>query len=239
MTRLNLSRKKSTSGWSLIELSVVAGIVVVLVSMIAPMMNKANLAATKTKDLANLRQMATAVLTYAGEHNNTLPGPVYRGVKYPTAITPNTASERQKWLSTLLIDQNYCDSQNTIWKSPSTYGANTADISYILNNTDYSIPQNFFGDRSGSTKGSETLMTLFASKDTSHGGTGQRDLLSQIWMASNADGQNYDFAASGKSSFAVPSSLRTPWNGRNYVFFDGHGEFRSAKNYPANYPSVN
>jgi len=237
--RSNLNHRKCLAGWSLVELSVVVGIVLVLVTMISPMMNKASLAATKTKDLANLRQMATAVLACAAEHNNTLPGPVNRSVKYPTAITPNTATERKKWLSTLLIDQGYCDSQNTIWKSPSTYGANIADVSYILNNTDFSVPQNFFGDRSGATKDPETLMTLFANKDTAHGGTGTRDLLSQIWMASNADGLNYGKAASSDSAYAVPDSLRTPWNGRNYVFFDGHGEFRSAKNYPANYPSVN
>ncbi|CAN5823874.1 hypothetical protein BH09VER1_BH09VER1_41550 [soil metagenome] len=225
-------QNRNTGGWSLVELSIVIGIILVLAAMFSPMASRAKLAAMKAKDLANLRQLAVAVLAYHSEQN-ILPGPVNRSVKYPTAVTPNTATERKKWVSTLLIDLGYCDSRNTIWKSPATYGENSADLSYLLNNTDYSVPQNFFGDRSGAQKSPETLLSLFANKDLAHGGTGVQQPLSQLWMACNADGDNYSKAQSSDSIYALSPSVHTPWGGRNYVFFDGHGEFFKTGTYPS------
>ena len=61
------------SGFTLIELLMVIGIVTVLVALLLPALNKAREMARTITCLSNLRQLATAALSYASENKTKLP----------------------------------------------------------------------------------------------------------------------------------------------------------------------
>jgi len=67
------------TGFSLIELLVALSIVAVLVTLGIGASRQALAAAEKADSLARLRTVGLAALTYAGEHNAQLPGPLWPG----------------------------------------------------------------------------------------------------------------------------------------------------------------
>lgn len=67
------------TGFSLIELLVALSIVAVLVTLGIGASRQALAAAKKADSLARLRTVGLAALTYAGEHNAQLPGPLWPG----------------------------------------------------------------------------------------------------------------------------------------------------------------
>lgn len=209
------------------ELVVVVSIVTLLATLLAPSIQKAKFTAMKSRDLANLRQIAVGVLAYNAE-KNILPGPVNRGI-----IVPNKATDRNNWLSTILVDQNYIPQSKNgdgIWKSPINYGSRTTVVSYVLNSTTSTIPENFFGDIEDQ-KLPKSALTLQSNNKSDPAQANQP--LGQIWMVSNADGDNYGTANGVGDKYAIDKSILTPWGGRNYVFFDGHAEFRKKGDYPS------
>jgi prepilin-type processing-associated H-X9-DG protein len=63
--------------------------------------------------------------------------------------------------------------------------------------------------------------------------------LTQIWMISDADGLNYNRSSIGSSfgpqSVPLADDALPVHNGtRNYVFFDGHAEYRKRGDFPGN-----
>ena len=71
------------SGFTLIELLVVIAIIAVLAGLLFPVMGKVRLRSVETRTTSNLRQIGTAMNTYAAEHDSTLPGPL-KVEQYPT-----------------------------------------------------------------------------------------------------------------------------------------------------------
>ncbi len=63
-------------GFTLIELLVVIAIIAILAAILFPVFAKAREKARQTTCTSNLRQMATAVLMYAQDYDERLPGPV-------------------------------------------------------------------------------------------------------------------------------------------------------------------
>ncbi len=216
--------------FTLIELLVVLGILTILVALLVPVVNGALVKSQRTDDANNLRQIGIAVHQYVSEHG-VLPGRVNRGIRIPRTVADG---DREKWLSTFLEDAGVVSPNSPMWESPSDYGANRAGTAYILNNTVQSEPPNFFGRRTNTASlVSQPLPLVGLLENVKNGEDGGR--LSRIWLATNADGENYGSAGTGGSEHAIPEDLRTPWGGRNYVFFDGHVELVA----PADYPSHN
>ncbi|HSH95648.1 MAG TPA: type II secretion system protein [Roseimicrobium sp.] len=65
--------RKSTRGFTLVELLVVIGVIAVLLAMLMPALQKVQAAAAKTHCAANLRQLGQAFHLYADENKGILP----------------------------------------------------------------------------------------------------------------------------------------------------------------------
>jgi len=63
-----MRRKSSKTGFTLVELLVVIGIIAVLISILLPSLSKARAMATRTKCLSNLRQFGTAFTIYLNDN---------------------------------------------------------------------------------------------------------------------------------------------------------------------------
>ncbi|MDR3690239.1 MAG: prepilin-type N-terminal cleavage/methylation domain-containing protein [Fimbriimonas sp.] len=71
------------SGFTLIELLVVIAIIAILAAILFPVFAQAKLAAKKTSDLSNLKQMGTAEALYLNDYDDTYHSPAHYGALQP------------------------------------------------------------------------------------------------------------------------------------------------------------
>jgi prepilin-type processing-associated H-X9-DG protein len=71
--RSSTASRRRRSGFSLVEILVVVGVLIVLISILVPVVSKARAQASRTKCTNSLRTLGQAVTAFAGEHNATLP----------------------------------------------------------------------------------------------------------------------------------------------------------------------
>jgi prepilin-type N-terminal cleavage/methylation domain-containing protein/prepilin-type processing-associated H-X9-DG protein len=67
------ARRTRRTGFTLVELLVVIGIIALLISMLLPSLNKAREAAKRTACLSNIKQAGHAFIMYAGANNGKMP----------------------------------------------------------------------------------------------------------------------------------------------------------------------
>ena len=69
--------ERAKRGFTLIELLVVIAIIAILAAILFPVFAQAKAAAKKTADASNMRQIATAMLMYAGDNDGGTPGSMH------------------------------------------------------------------------------------------------------------------------------------------------------------------
>src|SRR5690349_10204131 len=67
-------RNRIKTGFSLVELLIVLGIIVLLVSILLPAISRAREQAKRVQCLSNMRQLTVAWLTYANDHKGRICG---------------------------------------------------------------------------------------------------------------------------------------------------------------------
>ncbi|GHB90586.1 type II secretion system protein [Cerasicoccus arenae] len=223
-------RKSAKNGFTLVELLSALAVIGILGAILIPVIGNVRSSASKSKDGSNMRQLAHTILIYHSEHG-ILPGRVNRAVKNPKSLT--SSSEREKWISSLLVDQGYLTEDEGLWSPAEDYGIAEADHNYILNNTIHSDPANFFGRRSNdSSKVTQPRSVIQLRSNVASSGPDYQ-ALPDIWMITNLDGANYGITSTAGSNYSVEGEVETPWEGRNYAFFDGHISFIKPGDYPS------
>src|SRR4051812_6494097 len=81
-------------GFTLIELAVAIGILVVLAAILLPVIARARAAGQRVKCLANLRQITMGFHVFAERNHGTLPDPAAAQVSWETLLTPFTQDRK-------------------------------------------------------------------------------------------------------------------------------------------------
>lgn len=75
----NRIRSSAERAFTLIELLVVVAIIAILASLLLPALSEAKEKSGRTQCINNFKQLALAIQTYADDHGDQLPGPVWQG----------------------------------------------------------------------------------------------------------------------------------------------------------------
>lgn len=146
-----------------------------------------------------------------------------------------------------------CPSNNAMWDAMD----NASKSTYLINNQSSTIPSYFFGSflLSHGTAGSPIRSPKSLRTELRAGAAGNQNFAThpnsgvnetygpdwstvrepnRIWMIADMDSGNYG-GMEGVPSVTAANAVRRPHkDGRNYVFFDGHVEWRAFNNAPAN-----
>jgi len=186
---------------------------------------------------------------------------IFRGIRDPSpGATAVIFADNGRQLSNHIGRYIETGRSATLWLCPGNKAVQDATtqngaspnnrMAYLVNARSSTNPASFFGTFAGTPEqrrpkrlGEINNGTAANSASTGLMADGTRwnavSGLSKIWMITDMDSTNYNNANSGGTSFipAVGTAGEVPMphkGGRNYVFFDGHVEYRKAANLPAN-----
>lgn len=127
-----ISSRSRRQAFTLVELLVVIGIIAVLIAIVLPVLGRVRENSKRIKCASNQRQIVLAIIMYANEHRQQLPGPCIACINDPAVVNPvgSTTSLMTTWagdtystvrnLSNLDLLQRYVGVNNReIWKCPS------------------------------------------------------------------------------------------------------------------------
>lgn len=162
--------KRSTrSGFTLVELLVVIGIIALLISILLPSLNRARETANRVKCASNLKQIGQAILLYSNENRNAYPRSKYA----PGAtVTPTWGSPYTSTAATIATTAADPFATNT---TASPWGNMNNDVSaalFLLLRTQDLVPEVFVCPSSNAEKfdylgggNSATSFTNWPTKD--------------------------------------------------------------------------
>jgi len=114
-----MRNRRHRSGFTLVELLVVIGIIALLISLLLPALNKARRAASTVACAANLRSIIQGMQIYASQNNGYIPGNPHTTARYMYVNPDSFPSVVQPLYATAAGDTNVptiC--QNFDWESP-------------------------------------------------------------------------------------------------------------------------
>ncbi|AHF91838.1 N-terminal cleavage protein [Opitutaceae bacterium TAV5] len=237
--------RASKSAFTLIELLTVIAIIGILAAIIIPTVSSVRASARQAVCASNLRQIATAVITYANDNRGILPGNLTSEGDYGTinrGIIPPGAKSDGKTIDVIVSKEtdnaqlsgvlnHYLDAGKSmgIWRclgNEAGYRASTTGVTYLCNNQVDTSPTYFFGASGKSPKRLDGGLMADATSGVTE--------LTRIWMLCDADSINYGGYSGYPDAGASNEVLPAHKGGRNYAFFDGHVESRKLDNLPVN-----
>ena len=143
MLKVSSARVRCPRGFTLIELLVVIAIIAILAAILFPVFAQAKLAAKKTADLSNQKQICLGVMMYIGDSDDIYPmlrnghanwmSPVTgEQVNSPQNTINPYVKNRSMWLSPN-DSMSRCDSNSTGYRSPTDQSNPTGGgVSYVF-----------------------------------------------------------------------------------------------------------
>lgn len=223
------------TAFTLIELLVVIAIIAILAGILLPVIGKAREQADSTKCLNNLRQIATAMLTYTGEHEDELPGPL-TAEQFPTFSAGSTEGSLPElldpYLNKLRSESGKIatgNANNNPFMCPSyakLYGKTPQMPVYLVNQTRITaFDQSPWGSVAQDKKPMKKAMLSTWVEDQNEGSDRPVNL-ARLWAVIDADQAVLTMPnpLNRQDTMAGSALPRTPVHNdhRNAIFFDFH-----------------
>jgi prepilin-type N-terminal cleavage/methylation domain-containing protein/prepilin-type processing-associated H-X9-DG protein len=199
----HLAPAKKHHAFTLVEILVVTAILAILASLIGVSLPALERDSARAKSLSNLRQLGVAVLSYASENNQRLPGRIQTSDRWPRLLLPFLAEDHRI----------YADPGD-----PAAFPITGADpLSNARNNTSYIL--NGFND-----------VGAFDDETVSVGLPNLSQPANTILMSLQSGTGNFymDFAEGNQNSIL---NQATYGSGSNYLFADGSARFLGVGDY--------
>jgi prepilin-type N-terminal cleavage/methylation domain-containing protein/prepilin-type processing-associated H-X9-DG protein len=240
---MKLVSKKT--GFTLVELLVVIGIIALLISILLPSLNKARETANRVKCQSNLSQMGKAMQLYSNENKGSFPRTKFQTTTGAVTLsgTNGGAADVDPFTSTNVPANNIPSSMFLLVRTQDmttevfTCPSGTAEKD-LMNNSAATQRSNFTGD-AGTSKVSKNLSYSFINVFPSSTATGlgyktfitafSSDFAIAADLSPNNEGSTdirNCVTGAARSTMIKGNSKNHDGDGQNVLYADGHAEFQ-------------